>query len=298
MNGNSILSATARADGSTAIEARTSTETRFLDRPGGRLAYEVSGEGPLVVCAPGMGDLRSVYRALAPQLVEAGFRVATMDLRGHGDSDPTFDRYDSVATGTDLLALADALGGSAVLIGNSMSAGGAAWAAAEQPSLVRGLVLIAPFVRNPPTSIVATIAMRIGLVRPWGIAAWRSYYAKLYRGQTPLDLQGHIAAIGASLAEPGRWTAFVRTTRTSHAPVEARLSEVAARSLIVMGTADPDWKDATLEARWVAKALNGETLLVPGAGHYPQSESPEFVGPAIIKFIGGLSPEAPRDGRA
>ena len=36
-----------------------------------------------------MGDLRSVYRFLAPELVGAGYRVATMDLRGHGDSDAT-----------------------------------------------------------------------------------------------------------------------------------------------------------------------------------------------------------------
>ena len=40
-----------------------------------------------------MGDLRSVYRFLAPALVEARYRVATMDLRGHGDSDATFERY-------------------------------------------------------------------------------------------------------------------------------------------------------------------------------------------------------------
>src|SRR5215470_6143236 len=109
------------------------TETRFLERPEGRIAYDVTGEGPLVICSPGMGDLRSVYRFFAPPLVDAGFQAATMDLRGHGESDATFGSYDDVATGTDLVALAKHLGGPAVLVGNSMSAGAAVWAAAEAP---------------------------------------------------------------------------------------------------------------------------------------------------------------------
>src|SRR5512140_2172703 len=79
--------------------------TRFLDRPGGRIAYDLAGAGPLIVCTPGMGDLRSSYRFLAPALVAAGYRVATMDLRGHGDSDPTFAECDDVAAGTDVVAL-------------------------------------------------------------------------------------------------------------------------------------------------------------------------------------------------
>ena len=47
--------------------------TQYLDRPEGRVAYEVSGDGPLVVLVPGMGDLRAAYRFLAPALEEAGY---------------------------------------------------------------------------------------------------------------------------------------------------------------------------------------------------------------------------------
>ncbi|MEJ2203415.1 MAG: alpha/beta hydrolase, partial [Gemmatimonadota bacterium] len=126
--------------------------TRFLSRPGGRIAYDVRGEGHLVVCVPGMGELRSSYRFLTPALVEAGYRVATMDLRGHGDSDTTFDTYDDVAAGSDVVALIEELGGVAAVVGNSMGAGAAAWAAAEAPGRVAGLILIGPFVRQARTS--------------------------------------------------------------------------------------------------------------------------------------------------
>jgi len=60
--------------------------TEFLDVPGGRIAYDVTGSGPLVVLPPGIGVRRQAYRFLAPVLAQAGYRVATADLRGHGES--------------------------------------------------------------------------------------------------------------------------------------------------------------------------------------------------------------------
>lgn len=270
----------------TATATRYEQSTRYLDRPEGRIAYDIAGDGLLVVGVPGMGDLRSVFRFLAPPLVEAGYRVATMDLRGHGDSDTTFAAYDDVATGTDILALVEELGGGpAVLIGNSMGAGAAAWAAAERPDLVRALVLIGPFVRNAPVAKGAELAFRLALKRPWGPAAWNAWYARLYPGRRPLDLDAHRARIRDSLRRPGRWDAFISTTHTSHAAVEARLGRVKAPTLVVMGERDPDFKNAPAEAGWVADRLGGRAVIVPGAGHYPHAEYPEVVSPAIVAFL-------------
>jgi pimeloyl-ACP methyl ester carboxylesterase len=261
--------------------------TRFLGRPGGRIAYDLAGAGPLVVCIPGMGDLRSSYRFLAPALVAAGYRVATMDLRGHGDSDATFVEYDDVAAGSDVAALLAELGGGpAVLVGNSMGAGAAAWAAAEAPNLVAALVLVGPFVRNPPAGRAAALMFRLALLRPWGAAAWSAWYARLFPGRAPTDLAAHRARIRESLGRPGHWRAFVATTRTSHAPVEARLGEVAARTLIVMGDHDTDFADPRAEAAFIAGRLRAAVVMVPGAGHYPHAEFPEIVTPAILGFLG------------
>lgn len=259
--------------------------TRWLARRGGRLAYDVRGSGPLVVCAPGMGDLRSVYRAIVPMLVDAGYRVATVDLRGHGGSDTTFADHGDVPTGRDLLALVDHLGGPAVLVGNSMSAGAAVWAAAERPDLVAGLALIGPFVRDIPVGWPQRLALRLALLRPWGPAAWSAYLRTLYPDAPPADLDAHRAAVRASLARPGGWRAFVATTRTSHAPAEARLDEVRAPTLVVMGTADPDFPDPAAEAQLVADRLGAEVHLVERAGHYPQAERPEVVGPRLVGFL-------------
>ena len=56
--------------------------TEFVDVPGGRIAYDLAGAGPLVVLSHGIGDRRQAYRFPAPMLAQAGYRVASADLRG------------------------------------------------------------------------------------------------------------------------------------------------------------------------------------------------------------------------
>lgn len=278
-------------------DTSTSAATGFLARPEGRIAYDVTGSGPLVVCIPGMGDVRSVYRFLAPRLAGAGWRIAAMDLRGHGDSDTTFTSYDDVAAGQDALALIEHLGGPAVLIGNSMGAGAAVWAAAEAPTLVAGLVLIGPFVRAVPVRRSAMLAFRLALVQPWGPAAWNAYYARLYPGRKPDDLRAHRERIRRAQRRPGAWRAFVATTHTSHAPAGERLDRVRMPALVVMGERDSDFPDPAGEARLVAGHLRGKVLMVAGAGHYPQAEYPDVVAPAVIEFLGDLQREAKPNAR-
>ena len=261
------------------------TTSQFLVRPEGRLAYDVAGpaDGPLVVCLPGMGELRSSYRLLVPLLVAAGHRVATLDLRGHGDSETTFSSYDDEAQAGDALALVAELGGPAILVGNSMGAGAAVLAAAQQPAAVAALVLVAPFVRNPSGGALARLALRAALLRPWGPSAFMLFHSKWVPGVQPEGRIEHRAAVRAALRRPGHWRAFVRTTRTSHAPAEAALDDVRCPAVVVMGEADIDWPDPAAEAAWLGDRLDAEVLLAPGVGHYPQAQVPQLVADAVAR---------------
>ena len=176
---------------STAPVEGESAGVQFLDRDGGRVAYEVSGDGPLVVCVPGMGELRSIYRNNVPALVANGFKVASIDLRGHGDSDATFSSYDDPAAASDVEALISHLGGPAVIVGNSMGAAGGALVAADKPELVAGLVLVGPFLRDPQTGTVSLLVFRLLMGGPWARAAWASYLPRLYPGRRPDDFAEH-----------------------------------------------------------------------------------------------------------
>jgi pimeloyl-ACP methyl ester carboxylesterase len=260
------------------------TSTQFIDRPGGRVAYEVAGHGPLVVLVPGMGDLRQTYRFLAPSLVESGYRVASSDLRGHGDSDATFPSYGDEETAGDILALVDALGGPAIVIGNSMAAGAAVIAAANEPHQVSGLVLVGPFVRNGGGAL-QRLMLRAMLAPRWAAASWKTYLPKLYAGQRPTDFDDYRTRVIASLRRPGYARAFSLTTRLSHDPAEARLDAVTAPVLILMGERDPDFKDPRTEADWIAQRLHAKVVMVEEAGHYPHSQQPEASLAAIDAFI-------------
>lgn len=257
----------------------------YLDRPEGRVAYEVSGNGPLVVLVPGMGDLRSAYRFLAPALQDAGYRVAATDLRGHGDSDTSFASYGDVETASDIVALIEELGGPAVVVGNSMGAGAAVYAGAERPALIDGLVLVGPFVRNGTTGAIGRTLLRVAMAPPWAAATWKSYLPKLYKGRLPVDFEEYRSSVVHSLRRPGYAKAFSRTTRTDHTAAENRLSGVDTPTLVVMGELDPDFKDPYAEARWISNVLHAGVVMVPEAGHYPQSQQPEVTTAAVLGFI-------------
>jgi pimeloyl-ACP methyl ester carboxylesterase len=261
--------------------------TKFLELSEGTIAYEDAGQGHLVLCVPSMGDLRSEYRFLAPLLVSAGFRVISMDVRGHGETSPRWPDYSVGAIGSDMIALVRAINaGPALIIGASMAAGAGVWAAAEAPEWVAGLVLISPFVRGGNNWLGKILAL--AFARPWGPAAWLKYYASLYPTRKPADFEAYCAALRANLAASGRIEALQHMLRASKDASEQRLGAVRAPALVIMGSKDPDFKQPEVEARWVARSLSADYKMLPNAGHYPQAEMPEVTAPLVISFLQAL----------
>ncbi len=265
-----------------------STPTRSLDVPGGRLAYDDTGTGPLVVCVPGLGDVRASYRFLTPQLVAAGYRVVTLDLRGHGDSGVGWADYHDTAIAGDVLALVHALdAGPAILLGNSYGGATVAYAAAVDPAAVRALILLDAFVRDMPQTALQRLGLRA--VAAFGVGAWAFYYKSLYKATPPADLAAYVTRLKNNLKEPGRYDATKAMLYGRHAAVAARLGDITAPTLVVMGSKDPDFPDPAAEARRTKEGLRGaarvEVALVAGAGHYPHAESPAVVGPTVVAFL-------------
>jgi pimeloyl-ACP methyl ester carboxylesterase len=238
---------------------------------GGRIAYDVTGEGPLVVLSHGMGDTRTSWRFPAPQLVKAGYRLATADLRGIGESSVAFPTYTRTATAGDLAALIRHLGGPAVVVGHSYSGGAATILAAHEPDLVSAIVELESFTRAQKINVGGLLrnhhhrkGMRLlfsaGIFG--SVKLWARYLDHAYPVVKPADWEQQIAAMRANLTEPGRM-----------------------KALQAMG---PDWADAPAEAEGIAAGMPAglaTVAVIDGAGHYPQVQYPAQVTDLLLPFL-------------
>jgi pimeloyl-ACP methyl ester carboxylesterase len=276
--------------------------TEFLDIEGGRIAYQGTGEGPLIVLSHGIGDHREAFRFLVPELVRAGFRVAAPDMRGHGESSmgdwKSISRTDVAG---DLVALIRHLGGGpAVIVGHSLSGGAATIAAASAPDLVSGIVEMGPFTRKVEYSVGGLLRIRRyrrgslllgGVMVLRSLKMWMSYLDVAYP-EKPADYAAYMTALRAKLSEPGRMAEFLKTMKTSPADAGAALPRIACPALVIMGDEDPDWADPRAEAEGIVAAMPaglGAVAMIKGAGHYPHAQCADEVAALIVTFARALT---------
>jgi pimeloyl-ACP methyl ester carboxylesterase len=271
--------------------------TEFLELDGGRLAYDVIGAGPLIVLAHGMGDNRAAYREVAARLADAGYRVASVDQRGHGESSTGWASYTRTDSAGDLLAVVRHLGGPAVLVGHSFTGGSVTIAAAQEPESVSAVVEISPFTRvqkidfggllsNARYRKGMALLMGAGMFRSVGL--WKRYLDHAYPGTRPAGFAEHLAALDADLRRPGRMAVLGRMGMSAPTDADARLGDIRCPALVVEGSLDPDWTDTRAEGEGVVAAMPpglGRVEVVEGAGHYPHVQFPAEVATAVLSFL-------------
>jgi pimeloyl-ACP methyl ester carboxylesterase len=283
------------------MEGRTMNDrtarTEYVDVAGGRIAYEVVGDGPLVLLSHGVADTRSSYRFLVPLIADAGYRVASVDLRGHGESSTGWGSYSRADTAGDLLEVIRTLGGPAVIVGQSFSGGSATIAAATAPELVSAIVEIDPFTRPPKFSVGAFLGssqyrrgalLLVEFALTGSIRIWSKYLNLAYPGRKPADWDVWLAALSANLREPGRVKAAQSMFKSRPADAAAQLANVRCPVLVVMGGNDSDFPDPEAEAAAIVGSLPdglGRHVMIEHAGHYPHAQYPRQVADAVLPFL-------------
>ncbi|BCJ47263.1 hydrolase [Actinoplanes ianthinogenes] len=270
--------------------------TEMLTVDGGTIAYEITGEGPLVVLAPGMGNTRSAYRFVVPQLVAAGYRVVTTDIRGTGESSARWPSYSRTDIAGDLVALIRHLGGPAVLVGHSISGGAATVAAATAPELITGIAELAPFTRKQSIALsdLRVKRFRTGMTRLLltgilgSVTWWHRYLDVAFPGRKPADWDEQLRDVASMLGEPGRMGALQGMGRTTPADAGAQLGAVRVPALIIEGSLDPDWADPRAEGEAIVAAMPagiGTVEVIEGAGHYPHTQFPDETVALLLPFL-------------
>lgn len=262
-------------------------QTQYLTLPEGKIAYDVRGEGPLLLCLPGIFDMRSEYRFLVPLLAQAGYRVVTMDWRGLGETSARWPSYAPQDISGDILAMIRHFGDEpAYLVAHSYNSASSVILADTHPEAVRAMALHGPFVRDHMPAWMAHPMNEILYARPWGLALWKWYYSTSFPVNKPADFDEYFAAQMAMLREPGRLRAMRHLT--AFAAAQAKLGEVKTPTLILVGERDRDYKPQA-EAEWIQAHIPGsKAQMIADAGHYLVAQVPEVASQAIIGFFQSL----------
>ncbi|WP_410570234.1 alpha/beta fold hydrolase [Amycolatopsis sp. cmx-4-61] len=276
----------------------------FSAPDGTALACHLSGSGaePPVVCLPG-GPMRAGAYLGDLGGVRARRRLAVLDLRGTGDSEPPADpaTYRCDRQVEDVEALRKHLGLERfALLGHSAGASLAVRYAARYPQRLSRLALIAPSPRAvgfdvPPGERRRIMARRAG--EPWFAAAAAAYesiaakkatradwtaFAPLYYGRWDAAARRHQAG------EPGQRNAAAARIYNSAGAFEpeatrAALGAVTAPVLVLTG--DLDWiASPAVAGRFAALFTDAHVVVLPGAGHYPWLDD----APAFASAVGGF----------
>ena len=266
----------------------------MLERPGARLAYEVTGDGPAVVLVHGFGLDRRMWDPQAEHLA-ARSRVVRYDCRGFGASGP-FDPAVPYTHAGDLLALLDHLAiGDAALVGLSFGGRVVLQAALAAPDRVRGLVLLDAVLDGVPWDPESAAGLdevarqvRAGGL-PAGREAWLAHPLFAAARQRP----GLASRLAAMVAEyPGQhWLGQDPHQRTRPEPIDV-LEQVTAPTLVAVGDQDvPGFRE--MSAVLARRIPGAQYRVITGAGHMANLEQPAAVNDLLTRFLAGLPPSVP-----
>jgi 3-oxoadipate enol-lactonase len=260
----------------------------LLPLAGRRIHYDIVGpeNGPVVCITHSLASDGGSWAEQLPPLLQAGFRVLRLDMRGHGGSDPVAGDYTMSALAGDVAAALDALSLPRVhYIG--LSIGGMI---GQAFALEHGARLISAMwcdtLPASPAGAVALWAERMDTVRranalePLADATVERWFTDAFRPR-----------------RPGRWKQ-IRDTVAATTPAgylgcsaaimnfdfTARLPGLRLPTLVVCGADDPGTPPS--ENRRLAGLVHGGRYEeIAEARHFPNVERPEAFNRIMMSWL-------------
>ena len=246
----------------------------MLDRDGVQIHYEVAGDGQPVLLTHGYSASSVMWRDNVPALVNAGYKVITWDMRGHGTSDSPDDpaRYSEELTVGDIEAILDAVGAERAVIGG-MSLGGYMTLTynLRHGGRARALMLIdtGPGFKNDAAR------------EKWNASAGERAANLLANGEAALSKSPE------ARMQTQNFTGLAHAARgmlaqSSGAAIHS-LPDIDKPTLVVVGDKDEPFLAAS---DYMAKKIPGaRKVVIPDAGHAANVDQPAAFNAAVIEFL-------------
>ncbi len=257
------------------------------------IAYEVSGQGHLLLLIAGVGYSRWFWHSITPALAER-YRLITFDNRGAGESDKPTGPYTVPMMAADTAGLLDALGiKSAHVLGHSLGGFITQELAITRPDLVSKLILASTHHGGPSAIPLTPEALKvltdrsgevIELVkRGLAVAA-----APGFMGRYPHLMEKLISYRMTNPVPPAQYTAQVMAgagmAALTDEQVDQRMAAIAVSVLILFGEFDMVVPPGNAQLM-ADKLPNAQIKILPNTGHIFPLEDPEATVQAIVEFI-------------
>ena len=281
--------------------ARYPVRTGFVERPGGRIAYEVYGSGdpPIMFVPPWQIVHSRIWKAQIPDFARRHLVVAWDNL-GNGGSDRPLDPdvHTTLRRAANLEAVMDAAEvPAAVLVGLSSASGPIVVLASAHPERVLGLVFVCPAapIGDPGRFAEIVFEQRLDTDHRWAkenIHFWRrDYRAYLEYFFSEAFPEAHSTkqfedGVGWGLeTDPESLAATKRAPPTVDPDTFTRMcASIRAPALVIQGT-DERLSHLT-QGVALAQAIPSARLeLIDGGGHMVNARDPIRVNVLIRDFI-------------
>jgi 3-oxoadipate enol-lactonase len=260
----------------------------LLSLAGRRLYYDLVGpdDGPVVCITHSLASDSGSWAEQVPALLQAGFRVLRLDMRGHGGSDPVAGDYTMSQLAGDVASVIEALGFARVhYIGLSIGGMiGQAFALEYRQKLISAL-WCDTLPASPP-----------GAADIWGprMKAVREAHSLEPIAEASMD---RYLSPAFQAKNPGRWKQLrdtvVGTTPAGYLGCSAaildfdfvpRLSSVKLPVLIVCGENDAG-TPAAENRRLAGLVRGGRYEEIAGMRHFPNVEAPDAFNRIMLGWL-------------
>jgi pimeloyl-ACP methyl ester carboxylesterase len=258
---------------------------------GVEIHFRETGEGSPIVFIHGYTGNSRNWALVVPAIREE-FRMISVDLRGHGLSGrpDSEDEYALEVMARDVYELLRALGVSeCVLVGHSMGGMVSQLLVLEHPEIVRALVLVDTAAEVPKGLLYDERRKQrqrlVEIAREQGMEVVFEEQMKLTPVHPALAANPRYTDIWREqflMTAPQAYTACANAM-SSRRSLLGELGAISAPTLIVCGEKDEPFIEPS---RDMHEAIPGsELLIIEGAGHGPQMETPGEFNRVLTEFL-------------